>query len=35
LIRVHETKAGDRFSITVPRKIRRADKLYKLTSETL
>lgn len=35
LIKVHEAKAGDRFSITVPRKIRRADKLYKLTSETL
>ncbi len=32
LIRVKETKAGERFSITVPRKIRRADKLYKLTS---
>lgn len=35
LIKVHEAKAGDRFSITVPRKVRRADKLYKLTSETL
>jgi putative protease len=34
LIQVKETKPGDRFSITVPRKIRRADKLYKLSSET-
>jgi U32 family peptidase len=32
LIRVNETTAGDRFSITVPGRIRRADKLYKLTS---
>jgi len=38
LIPVVETVSGERFSIRVPRKIRRADKLYKLssgTSETL
>jgi len=38
LITVKETVSGERFSIRVPRKIRRADKLYKLssgTSETL
>ena len=29
---ISEATAGDRFSITVPRRIRRADKLYKLTS---
>jgi putative protease len=34
LIRVDVTRAGDRFSITVPGKIRRADKLYKLTGDT-
>ena len=33
LIKVEETLAGARFSIPVPRKIRRADKLYKLVSE--
>jgi putative protease len=32
LIPVKETVSGERFSISVPRKIRRADKLYKLTS---
>ncbi len=38
LIPVKETLSGERFSIRVPRKIRRADKLYKIssgTSETL
>jgi putative protease len=34
LVRVAETRAGERFSLPVPRKIRRADKLYKLVSET-
>jgi U32 family peptidase len=33
LIKVEETHAGQRFSIPVPRKIRRADKLYKIVSE--
>lgn len=33
LIRVKKAKAGDRFSISVPKKIRRADKLYKLIAE--
>jgi putative protease len=32
LVPVKEAGAGDRFSIAVPRKIRRADKLYKITS---
>ncbi|MBN1790882.1 MAG: U32 family peptidase [Bacteroidales bacterium] len=32
LIAVRETVSGERFSIRVPRKIRRADKLYKLSS---
>jgi len=33
LVRVKMTKAGDRFSISVPKKIRRADKMYKLIAE--
>lgn len=32
LITVKEAKPGDRFSISVPKKIRRADKLYKVTA---
>jgi putative protease len=31
LIRVGETRAGERFSMPVPRKVRRADKLYRLS----
>jgi U32 family peptidase len=34
LVKVSRTAAGDRFSISVPRKIRRADKLYRLSAET-
>jgi len=33
-IQVKESRAGERFSITVPRKIRRADKIYKLVPDT-
>jgi U32 family peptidase len=33
LMKVAATKAGERFSIPVPRKVRRADKMYKLTNE--
>lgn len=33
LVQVNEARAGDRFSIALPRKIRRADKLYKFIPE--
>jgi putative protease len=33
LIKVAAAKAGERFSIPVPRKVRRADKMYKLTTD--
>jgi putative protease len=33
LVQVNEARAGDRFSMALPRKVRRADKLYKLAPE--
>ena len=33
LVKVDTAKTGERFSISVPRKIRRADKMYKLTTD--